>query len=76
MYRDPIAAGATVAAKRQRRPRSRERGAEADSERTVQAVRRILVDKALAGEPAAIAEILRLDAERTYLLGENADAAS
>jgi hypothetical protein len=76
MYRDPIAAGATAAAKRQRRPRSRERGAEAKSERTVNAVRRILVDQALAGVPAACAEVLRLAEERAYLFGEKTDAAA
>jgi hypothetical protein len=73
MYRDPIAAGATAAAKRQRRPRSRERGAAALSERTISAVKRILVDQALAGNPVACAELLRLDAERSFPLVEKAD---
>jgi hypothetical protein len=75
MYRDPLAAGATAAAKRQRRPRSRERGAAAQSERTVNAVRRILVEMAFARNPVACAELLRLDQERVYLFGDRADAA-
>jgi hypothetical protein len=64
---------ATAAAKRQRRPRSRERGAAALSERTLNEVRRILVDQALAGNVAAGEALLRADIERHFWLGTDAN---
>jgi predicted dehydrogenase len=53
-------------------------GAVVDSRRTLRAVKRILIEKAFAGDPHACAEVLRLAAERRIRdddLDEDRDAA-
>jgi hypothetical protein len=53
-------------------------GSMVDSRRTLRAVKRILIERAFAGDPHACAEVLRLAAERRIRdddLDEDRDAA-